>query len=230
MRFITALRIYPYCVPTTGKIVKKATSNFILSLNAFALFGCSLLVAVAFSLQILLAELPCALCNLQRLEFLLFGSGILTVLLHPKIYRMGYLLSGVSAIIGACTAITQVFIHILPTDEGGVGSPIFGFHLYAWCFVIFMAAAIYVLVLMSLHTESTDRIMPKNGLQSFKTQKPIVKFIITFYVLISIVATSSAFVANGFGPFLEGGQQKYWLLEVIKNPGTTVTQNMLMQK
>ena len=210
--------------------MNKITYKHISLFNTLALFGSALLVAMAFSMQILLAELPCALCNLQRLEFLLFGSGMLMVLLYPQRYRAGYLISGVSAIVGACTAITQVFIHILPTDEGGVGSPLFGFHLYAWCFVIFILAVVYVLILQTIHQPSPEITTEKNGLLPIKHQPRTLKTAVVFYIFIAVIATSSAFIANGFGPFLEGGQQNYWLLEVIKHPGMPITKDMLMQK
>ncbi len=200
-------------------------------INALGLFGVSLLVFSALFIQLIFWELPCALCNLQRLEFLLFGSGLLIVLLQPERYRWGYLLSGISAIVGACTSITQVFIHILPTDEGGVGFPIFGFHLYAWCFVLFMLAAMYVFLAQTVHDSAKD--VNKGAdttLNLFKKQNAFTRGTIVFYVLISILATTSVFVANGFGPLLEGGQQKYWLIESIKSPGTTITKEVLMQK
>lgn len=200
-------------------------------INTLALFGVSLLVFIALFIQLIFWELPCALCNLQRLEFLLFGSGLLIVLLQPARYRWGYLLSGISAIVGACTSITQVFIHILPTDEGGVGFPIFGFHLYAWCFVLFVFAVMYILLAQTIHdsaqgvSEATDA--PP---YIFKKQNTFTKSTVIFYLLISILATTSVFFANGFGPLLEGGQQKYWLIESIKNPGTIITKEILMQK
>lgn len=208
--------------------MKQTTSDPVVFLNTAALFGSALLVGMAFSMQILLAELPCALCNLQRLEFLLFGSGLFIVLLYPERYGSGYLVSGISAIVGACTAITQVFIHILPTDEGGVGSPVLGFHLYAWCFVLFILAIAYVLTLQSVHKPSVVEAVGGTGWQRFRRQPRMIKTTIAFYIFIAIVASSSAFVANGFGPFLEGGQQKYWLIEVIKQPGTEITKDVLM--
>lgn len=198
--------------------------------NALALFGSAMLVAMAFSMQIILSELPCALCNLQRLAFLLFGCGLLVVLIHPSRYRGGYLVSGIGAIVGACTAITQVFIHILPNDEGGVGSPILGFHLYAWCFVLFILAVVYTLVLQSLHPAVREERGEESVLQRYKRHPTAVRMSIAFYIFVSVIATSSAFVANGFGPFLEGGQQNYWLIEVVKHPGDTITKDMLMQK
>lgn len=198
--------------------------------NALALFGSAALVAMAFSMQIFLSELPCALCNLQRLAFLLFGCGLLVVLIRPRRYRGGYLVSGIGAIVGACTAITQVFIHILPNDEGGVGSPVLGFHLYAWCFVLFVLAVVYILILQSIHPSVSDKCVEESGLQRYKRYPSVVRMTIKFYVFVSVIATFSAFVANGFGPFLEGGQQNYWLFEVVKHPGVPITKDMLMQK
>lgn len=209
----------------------KIISKHLALINTLALLGVSLLVCIALLIQLIFWELPCALCNLQRLEFLLFGSGLLIVLVQPEKYRWGYLLSGISAIIGACTSVTQVFIHILPTDEGGVGFPIFGFHLYAWCFVLFIMAAMYIFWAQTIHEPDKDTPdTTDTPLHIFKQQNTFAKVTIVFYMLISILATISVFVANGFGPLLEGGQQKYWLIETIKNPGTTITKEILMQK
>lgn len=209
--------------------MKNISSSQIVFLNSFALFGSATMVAIAFTMQIVLAELPCALCNLQRLAFLLLGAGFLINLLHPKMYKKGYLVAGVAAVVGACTSIAQVFIHILPTDEGGVGSPVLGFHLYAWCFLIFILSIIFVQILQTVHSDPLDLGYDKNPRWQYSHHSVAVKAVIIFYVVVSIIATLSAFTANGFGPFLEGGQQKYWLIEVVKNPGADITKSMLMQ-
>ena len=204
--------------------------NYVTGLNVLALLGSAILVLMAFCMQIFYGELPCALCNLQRLAFLLFGSGLLTVILYPDKYKNGYLVSGLSAVVGALIAITQVFIHILP-GASSVGSAVFGLHMYAWTFLLYNAAVIYLLIIQFMHHQragSTNVLT--SGINGFSGQPVLIKVVISFYILISVTASLSAFAENGFQPFLEGGQQHYWLMEVIKHPGITIIKDMLMQK
>jgi hypothetical protein len=43
-----------------------------------------------------------------------------------------------AAVLGAVAAGRQILLHILPSDLG-FGSPVFGLHLYTWCFIAFSA-------------------------------------------------------------------------------------------
>lgn len=69
-------------------------------LNAIALYGIALVLTVAFAAQLLLHELPCPLCLLQRILFALLAIGpILNVRFGPR--PSHYALSLLTAVAGA---------------------------------------------------------------------------------------------------------------------------------
>jgi len=45
------------------------TRGFAITLNALGLYGIALVLATAFAAQLLLGELPCPLCLMQRIQF-----------------------------------------------------------------------------------------------------------------------------------------------------------------
>ncbi|MBV8796023.1 MAG: hypothetical protein JO136_13910, partial [Hyphomicrobiales bacterium] len=56
----------------------------------------------------------------------------------------------IGALLGALAAGRQILLHVLPGDPG-FGSPVFGLHLYTWCFIAFgcQIAASAVLLIAS---------------------------------------------------------------------------------
>ncbi|WP_417769568.1 disulfide bond formation protein B [Stappia sp.] len=107
-------------------------------LNAFALFGISAVLLVAFADQLIGGELPCPLCLLQRAGFLLLAIGpVLSVARgpHPAHYGVTVL----AGLVGAGFAMRQVLLHIEPGDPG-FGAPFLGLHFYTWAFIVFVAA------------------------------------------------------------------------------------------
>src|SRR5579872_4446836 len=88
-----------------------------ITLNALALYGVALVLAAAFAAQLLLYELPCPLCLLQRILFALLAVGpILNVRFGPR--PSHYALSLLTAVLGASVSTRQVLLHILPGDAG----------------------------------------------------------------------------------------------------------------
>jgi len=117
-------------------------------LNVLALFAISAVLIVAFADQILLGELPCPLCLLQRAGFLLLAIGpVLTVMRGPQAAHYGVTI--LAALLGAGFAARQVLLHILPGDSG-YGSPFLGLHFYTWAFVVFVAALVACAVMLLL--------------------------------------------------------------------------------
>jgi disulfide bond formation protein DsbB len=57
------------------------TRAFAITLNAVSLYAVALVLTAAFAAQLLLDELPCPLCLLQRIQFAVLATGpILNVL------------------------------------------------------------------------------------------------------------------------------------------------------
>ena len=123
------------------------TRSYAMTLNALGLCCIALVLAIAFAAQLLLGELPCPLCLLQRIQFALLAVGpILNVRFGPRPSHYG--ISLLVAITGAGVAARQILLHIMPGDPG-YGSPLLGFHYYTWAFVSF-SIAVFLLALMLL--------------------------------------------------------------------------------
>ena len=116
------------------------TRAFALTLNALSLYAVALVLAAAFAAQLLLHELPCPLCLLQRLQFAVLAIGpILNVRFGPR--PSHYALSLLAAVAGAAFSTRQVLLHIMPGDAG-YGTALLGYHYYTWALIGFAVAIV----------------------------------------------------------------------------------------
>ena len=110
------------------------------TLNAIGLYAISAVLLAAFAFQLSLDELPCPLCLLQRVGFVIVAVGpILTIRYGPR--PSHYALSLLGAVAGAILAARQILLHIIPPDPG-YGTAFLGYHYYTWCFIIFVIAIV----------------------------------------------------------------------------------------
>jgi disulfide bond formation protein DsbB len=116
------------------------TRGFAIALNALGLYGIALVLATAFAAQLLLGELPCPLCLMQRIQFAMLAAGpILNVRFGPR--PSHYALALLAAVAGAVFAGRQILLHITPGDAG-YGSALLGYHYYSWAFIGFAVAIV----------------------------------------------------------------------------------------
>jgi disulfide bond formation protein DsbB len=111
-----------------------------LTVNVWVLVG---ILAAAFAVQLWLGEPPCPLCVVQRIALMLVALGPLHILLRTnaggltsRATAVGQGMAIIAAGLGAMAAGRQILLHILPSDSG-FGSPLFGLHLFTWCFITF---------------------------------------------------------------------------------------------
>ena len=116
--------------------------------NAAGAAGMAIILLIVFGLQFGLKELPCPLCNLQRVAFVLCGFGFLLNLRFGA-QPLHYALILLAALFGLTVSGRQVLLHIMP-GAGAYGSPMLGLHLYTWALVLFLAVIAAVSVLMML--------------------------------------------------------------------------------
>ena len=115
-------------------------------LNILALYAISGVLIAAFAMQFALGELPCPLCMLQRVFFCAMAIGpVLNLRFGPR--PSHYALSMLAAMAGAAVAMRQMFLHILPGDQG-YGLALFGYHYYTWAFIIFVIALMVFTLLL----------------------------------------------------------------------------------
>jgi len=115
-------------------------------LNALGLLGIGAILGTAFTLQLVLGELPCPLCLLQRFAFCAMAIGLIMNLkfgARPSHYALVLL----AAAIGFTFAVRQVLLHIAPGDPG-FGSAILGYHYYTWAAAVFGVAIMIVALLL----------------------------------------------------------------------------------
>jgi disulfide bond formation protein DsbB len=116
------------------------TRTHAITLNAISLYAVALVLAAAFAAQLVLHELPCPLCLLQRILFATLAVGpILNIRFGPR--PSHYALSLLTAVTGAVVSTRQVLLHIMPGDAG-YGSALLGYHYYTWALIGFIAAII----------------------------------------------------------------------------------------
>ena len=116
------------------------------TLNALSLYGIALVLIAAFAGQILLGELPCPLCLLQRVLFAMLAIGpILNIRFGP--HPGHYALSLLAAVVGATVSARQILLHIMPRDPG-YGSALLGYHYYTWAFIGFATAIVLIAIVL----------------------------------------------------------------------------------
>jgi disulfide bond formation protein DsbB len=122
------------------------TRAFAITLNATSLYAVALVLAAAFSAQLLLHELPCPLCLMQRLQFTVLAIGpIMNIRWGPR--PSHYALSLLAAAAGAAFSTRQILLHIMPGDTG-YGSALFGYHYYSWALIGFAAAIVLLAAIL----------------------------------------------------------------------------------
>jgi disulfide bond formation protein DsbB len=122
------------------------TRSLAVSLNALGLCAIALVLAAAFAAQLILGELPCPLCLLQRIQFALLAVGPILNVRHgprPSHYAMSLLV----AVAGAAFAMRQILLHIMPGDPG-YGSALLGYHYYTWAFIGFAVSIVLIAAML----------------------------------------------------------------------------------
>ena len=116
------------------------------SLNVLGLLGISAVLVVAFFYQLVLGDLPCPLCLLQRAAFVALGLGfLLNIRFGSSPAHNGLML--ISAVVGAGASLRPVLLHTLPGDFGYVWT-FLGLHFYSWALMIFAASIPYAGLLL----------------------------------------------------------------------------------
>lgn len=179
------------------------------NIDGAALLGVSLILLVAFYHQLVLGELPCALCNLIRVGFMLFGSGLLLNMRYGT-NSWNYVLSAVGALIGSLISLLFMFAKAPPYTTP-TGSAIFGLHMYTWSYLAFTGAIMYCIVMLTLSgqvstsaTEATEQ--PDMWRPVFRSAA------VSVFIFMVGANLVSAFLQNGFHPFKAGGQKHYQML------------------
>lgn len=172
-----------------------------LTFNTLGLLGICVSLLMAFYWQIAFNELPCPLCQLQRLGFILVGMGFMLNMQYGA-SSVHYAMIILACIAGASASLRQVLLHIAPGDAG-YGSPLFGIHFYTWGFISFVAAIAYTAFLL---------ILDRRQLDGPRTQ-PLSRGLLAIIVLfagISLANVISSVMVCQFGPCPDDPTRYLW--------------------
>jgi disulfide bond formation protein DsbB len=129
--------------------------------NVTGLLAISGVLLFAFAWQFRYDELPCPLCLLQRVAFILAGAGMLLNLrFGPSPAHYALVIGG--ALGGVVAAGRQVLLHMAPGDPG-YGGPVFGLHFYTWALLAFAAMIAWAAFMLVLDRKATDNAMPRRA-------------------------------------------------------------------
>lgn len=106
---------------------------------------CGVLIG-AYVYQYTMSELPCPLCLLQRLSMIGIAIGLL-MNLRFGIKAEHYALVILSALVGRFISLRQIALHICPQFPV-FGSPVWGYDLYVWAYIVFTCSAIAAAILL----------------------------------------------------------------------------------
>src|SRR5260370_39942613 len=130
------------------------TRSLALTINALGLYAVALVLVIAFGAQLLLNELPCPLCLLQRVQFAMLAVGpILNLRFGPR--PSHYAVSLFTATAGGAFRPRQILLHIMPGDLG-YGSALLGYHYYTCAFIGFAVAIIALAAMLLFHEQFID--------------------------------------------------------------------------
>lgn len=122
--------------------------------NTIGVIAISIILLIAFKIQLIDGPNPCPLCYLQRIAYI--SAGFALCLNLAKGTSMSYYaLFILSCLFGLITAIRQSLLHILPKDHG-YGGVMMGMHIYSWNVIIFIIL-IVIACLALLMSNYADR-------------------------------------------------------------------------
>lgn len=159
-------------------------------LNLLALLGICGSLIIAFAYQIVLNEIPCPLCQLQRVALILAGIGMMLNIRFGA-SAVHYAIIIISALGGMTASGRQILLHIAPADTG-YGSDLFGLHFYTWGFISFAVILIFSAVMLCI-----DR----NHMQLRQPSAPqtITTLAILFFLALIAANTVSSVMVCQFG-------------------------------
>ncbi len=172
------------------------------TLNTLALAGICAVLLMAFAWQLAFNELPCPLCLLQRVAFVLIGIGLLlNVRFGPSSLHYGMII--LSALGGAFASGRQVLLHIAPGDAG-YGTIFLGMHFYTWALVLFVATIAWSGIMLMLDRRCTDQ-------PDARPVGPVARLVMWLFFLVVLGNIVSTILECGFGACPDNPVSYLWL-------------------
>lgn len=154
--------------------------------NQFALLAIIGMLSYAFVDQFYFGELPCPLCLMQRVGFVIIGFALVLNIrcgAHSAHYGWGI----IGSLVGMSVSLRQVFLHIAPGDKG-FGATFLELHFYTWAFVAFMGLIAGQAILLML---------PNRDVRS---RSGFANTLVILFILLVLVNLVSTLLECGTGP------------------------------
>jgi disulfide bond formation protein DsbB len=116
--------------------------------NQLALAAIIGMLSYAFVDQLYFGELPCPLCLMQRMGFVIIGFALVLNIrcgAHASHYGVGV----IGGLVGMMVSLRQVLLHVLPGDKG-FGATFLELHFYTWAFVGYLGLIAGLAILLML--------------------------------------------------------------------------------
>jgi len=116
--------------------------------NQLALTAIIGMLSYAFVDQLYFGVLPCPLCLMQRMGFMIIGFALVLNIrcgAHSAHYGWGI----IGGLVGMMVSLRQVLLHVLPGDSG-FGTTFLELHFYTWAFVGYVGLIAGLAILLML--------------------------------------------------------------------------------
>ena len=154
--------------------------------NQLVLLAVIGVLAYAFVDQLFFGELPCPLCLMQRIAFVIIGFALVLNIrcgAHAAHYGWGI----IGGLLGMMVSLRQVLLHILPGDKG-FGATFLELHFYTWAFLTYLGLLLgFAILLMLPNREVRSRSIFANAL-------------VIIFILLVVGNLISTLLECGLGP------------------------------
>jgi len=144
------------------------------------------MLSYAFFDQLYFGELPCPLCLMQRIGFVIIGFVlVLNIRCGAHITHYGWGIIG--GLVGMTVSLRQVLLHILPGDKG-FGTTFLELHFYTWAFVGYLGLIAALAILLMLPNREV------------RSRSPFANALVILFIFIVFANLASTLLECGLGP------------------------------
>lgn len=146
--------------------------------NQLTLIAVIGVLAYAFVDQLYFDEVPCPLCLMQRIGFVIIGFAVVFNIrcgAHAAHYGWGI----IGGLIGMMVSLRQILLHILPGDKG-YGATFLELHFYTWAFIGFIGLLLAQAILL---------VVPNRDVRSHSLFANSLIIIFALLVLANLIST-----------------------------------------
>ncbi len=154
--------------------------------NQLALVAIIGMLSYAFVDQLYFGELPCPLCLIQRMGFVIIGFALVLNIrfgAHSSHYGWGI----IGGLTGMMVSLRQVFLHILPGDKG-FGKTFLELHFYTWAYLGYVGLLAGLAILLML---------PNRDVRSHSV---FANTLIILFIVLVFANLASTLLECGIGP------------------------------